>query len=105
MTDVSEAPAVPPSDPGGDDRLGLLIAGGLLIVAGWGIAVALNLILHWTAPSGGTPFGPVRIYPTFGWYSGATFALGAVSGLLGAALIGLALRTERGPFVLPGFPY
>ncbi|MCI4368506.1 MAG: hypothetical protein L3K09_02945 [Thermoplasmata archaeon] len=105
MTDLSETPAVPPTDYGGDERLGLFIAGGLLLLFGFGVAVILNLFLHLSAPSGGSVLGPWRITSTMGPYAWAILAFGLVTGIVGAALIALGRETAPGALVLPGYPY
>lgn len=100
--DLQETPAVPPSDPGGDVRLGYLGGGGLLVVLGWGVAVALNLLLHLTAPDSGHRVWTVYFGPTMGPYAWATFGLGLLAGAMGVVLLGLGRRSPKGPFVLPG---
>ncbi|MGI0132548.1 MAG: hypothetical protein ACREDK_05585 [Thermoplasmata archaeon] len=103
--DLAETPAVDPLPTGGDERAGLFVAGGLLLAVGWGMAVVLNLLVHALAPSGGIPFGPIRIVPAIGPYAWLTLALGAFTGLMGVAFVRLARSTAKGPLVLPGEPY
>ena len=105
MTDLNETPPVPPTDAGGDERLGLQAAGALLIVVGFGLAVIGNIVLHLTAASTGSSFGPWTIFPTMGPYAWAVLILGFGSGLLGSVFLGIARGLAKGPAVLPGFPY
>jgi hypothetical protein len=102
VVDLQETPAVPPFDPKGDARLGYFIAGSLLIALGWGLGVALNLVLHLTAPVGGHTLLGVYFGPTFGAYSEAVFGLGVFAGSLGVVLLGLGEGSPKGPIVLPG---
>lgn len=105
MSDLSEGPAVPPEDRGGDERLGFRIGGALLIFVGWGLGVVANLALHRMAPAAGMVLGPVRIFPTLGVYALGVAGLGAVAGLVGLFMLWLAPRSPSGRFVLPGYPY
>ena len=103
--DLSETPAVEPRETGGDERIGLLVAGLLLVLVGWGLAVGLNLLLHAQAPPSGMPVGPLRIFRSLGPYAWLTLALGLFTGAMGSAFVLLARATAKGPFVLPGEPY
>lgn len=105
MTDVHDSPAVPDQATGGDERLGLFLAGAVLLALGWGLAVAVNLLLHWMAPTGGWVVGPSRITDRFGSYSLWTVAFGLFTGAVGVVLLWLGRRTAEGPFVLPGVSY
>jgi hypothetical protein len=106
MVDTQEQPATPPEDHGGDERIGLQIAGGLLIFLGWGLGVLVNLLLHAVAPSSGLVlFGAVRILPKLGPYSWAIFGLGVVTGVIGTVFLFLSRDTTKGRFVLPGYDY
>jgi hypothetical protein len=105
VVDVHETPAVPPMDPGGDERLGYYAAGGLLIALGWGGGVVANLVAHYVAGSGGMMVGWIRITSTMGSYGWATFALGLFAGAVGVVLLALGRGSPRGPFVLPGSDY
>ncbi len=105
VTDLQETPATPPEPTGGDERIGYLVAGGVLLALGWGLGVALNLALHWMARSGAFTFWGVHFEGTMGAYAWAVFGLGLVSGALGLALMVLAGATPRGKFVLPGVEY
>lgn len=106
MVDIHETPAVPPFDPQGDERFGYFVAGGLLIAAGWGVAVALNVALHAVAGPGGIGwwFGlhVGRAWGAEGW---AVAIFGALTGAFGIALIGFGRTAPRGPVVLPGAEY
>lgn len=105
MTDLQESPATPPEPTGGDERIGYVIAGGLLIALGWGLGVVLNVLLHWAARSGPfTVFG-VHFEPSMGPYAWAVFGLGVVAGAMGVSLLALARATPRGELVLPGVDY
>jgi len=105
VVDIHETPAVPPMDPGGDERLGYYLAGGLLIVLGWGLGVAVNLGLHWLAGSQGITLGWVRIGSALGPYAWAVFAFGIFTGAIGAVLLVLARSSPKAPLVLPGYNY
>jgi hypothetical protein len=106
VTDTQDMPATPPEDHGGDDRIGLEVAGTLLIVLGWGLGFLANLLLHAVAPkSGWVIFGVVRIFPTLGPYAWATFGLGLVTGAIGVVFLFLSRGSAKGPFVLPGYDY
>ena len=105
MTDLQDRPAVEPMDTGGDARYGFLLAGALLVVLGWGVLLALNLLLHRTAPPGGFDLGVVRVYGTLGAFGQAAALLGAGAGIVGVVLAYYGARSPKGPFVLPGAPY
>jgi hypothetical protein len=105
MTDLSELPAVPPEERGGDERIGYRAGGILLLVVGWGLGVIANVVVHWLAPSGGEVLGPWRVYPTLGVYALGVVGLGAVAGVVGIFMLWLAQRAPRGKFVLPGYSY
>lgn len=105
MTDVQEEPAVPPMDPQGDIRGGYMIAGGILVFLGWGMAVAVNILAHRLAPSDGLVVGWMRIFPALGPYAWGALGLGVATGALGVALLWLGSQTPRGRWVLPGVPY
>ena len=96
---------MPPFDPQGDVRLGYFLAGGFLIALGWGLGVALNLLLHLTAPSDGYRIGHVFVGPTVGPYAWAVAGLGGFSGAFGLVLIALGRGSPRGRVVLPGYDY
>jgi hypothetical protein len=105
VTDLQEVPATPPEPTGGDERIGYYLAGGVLIALGWGLGVAVNVLLHWRARSQpGTLWG-VHFTGTMGEYAWAVFGLGLVAGAMGVALLAVARATPRGPFVLPGVDY
>lgn len=105
MTDVQEQPAVPPFDGQGDERAGYFSAGAILIALGWGVGVLLNVVLHLTAPSGGHWLYGVFLGRDFGAYAWATVGLGAVTGAIGAAIVGVGTSAPKGPLVLPGYDY
>ncbi|MCI4350171.1 MAG: hypothetical protein L3K15_01475 [Thermoplasmata archaeon] len=105
MTDLQESPAVPHVDEGGDERLGYLVGGGLLIGIGWGVAVLLNLLLHAAAGSGTILIGQSRIGSPLGPYAQATLAFGLFTGLVGVVLVLWGRAGAPGPFVLPGPSY
>lgn len=105
MVDLQETPAVPPTDSGGDERLGYLLAGGVLLVLGWGLGVLANLLLHAAAGTGGMTIGWVRITAHLGPYAWGVFGLGVVTGALGVGLLLVGRATPKGPFVLPGVDY
>jgi hypothetical protein len=92
-------------DPGGDERVGYFIAGGILLVLGWGFGVFVNLLLHEMAGGGGTTVGWVRITSSMGPYAWAVLAFGLVTGTLGAGLLALGRASPKGPLVLPGYNY
>ena len=105
MVDVHETPAVPPFDPGGDERIGYFIAGALLILLGWVGGVAANLVLHAMAGSGGMSVGWIRITSTLGAYAWAVFGFGLFAGAVGVVLLALGRNSPKGPLVLPGADY
>ena len=105
MVDLSESPAVPPFEEGGDERWGYWIAGGLLVFLGWGLGVLLNVVLHLTAPSGGDRLLGTYFGPTMGPYAWAVLGLGLFSGAVGVVLLLLGRSSPRGPLVLPGYAY
>jgi hypothetical protein len=105
MSDLTETPAVPETDTGGDERAGLFAAGGILIALGWGAAVMLNLLLHATAPSGGIQIGPIVVGSVGGTYAWATALIGLLTGGVGVGILWVARSAPSGPLVLPGFDY
>ena len=105
MVDIQETPAVPPMDPGGDERLGYLIAGGILITLGWGLAVIVNLVLHFLAGTGGWTVWGHEFTSTLGPYAWAAFGFGMFVGGFGVVLVALGRASPKGPIVLPGFDY
>jgi len=105
VVDIHETPAVPPMDPGGDERLGYYLAGGLLIALGWGLGVVVNLALHGLAGSQGMTLGWVRITSALGAYAWGVFAFGLFTGAVGTMLLVLARNSPKGPLVLPGYDY
>ncbi|MCI4323753.1 MAG: hypothetical protein L3K03_07020 [Thermoplasmata archaeon] len=105
MTDLSERPPVPPEETGGDERIGLGIAGSLLLLFGIGFCIVTNVALHEMAGAGGVLVGPWLVGHAFGPYGYAAIALGILTSAFGAVLIVLSGRTRHGPFVLPGSTY
>lgn len=105
VVDIQETPAVPPMDPGGDERAGYYVAGGLLLFLGWGLGVVANVLLHLMAGSAGMAVGWVRISSTLGDYAWAVLGFGLFTGAVGAVLIALARASPKAPVVLPGYPY
>lgn len=92
-------------DPGGDERFGWWIAGGLMLLLGWGLAVVANLVVHLQAGSGGTWLGPIRVTSHFGSFALVTLGIGVFTGLIGVGLLWVARQSPKGPFVLPGASY
>ena len=105
VVDLHETPAVPPMDPGGDERVGYFLAGGLLIAFGWGLGVVANLVLHALAGSQGMTLGWVRITSTLGSYAWGVFAFGLFTGAIGTVLLVLGRGSPKAPLVLPGYDY
>jgi hypothetical protein len=105
VTDIDELPAVPPEDRGGDERIGYLAGGILLIVVGWGLGVIANVLVHQMAPASGLVVGPWRIFPSLGVYALGLVGLGTVAGVVGVFMLWLGRHSPRGKFVLPGYSY
>jgi hypothetical protein len=105
VVDIQETPAVPPFDPGGDVRAGFFLGGAILIAVGWGFAVALNLLLHSLAGTGGMTIAGHVITSTLGPYAWATFGFGVFTGAFGVVLLALGRTSPKGPLVLPGYDY
>ncbi len=105
MAEPEEAPAVPPTDYGGDERSGYFVAGGLLVFLGWGLGVFVNLALHYFAPAAGFHFAGMWFSPTMGSYAWAALGFGLVTGAVGVGLFLVARATPRGRLVLPGVDY
>lgn len=105
MVDLQETPAVPPMDPGGDERVGYFLAGALLVALGWGLAVAVNLLLHYMAGSGGRSVAGHTISSILGSYAWATLAFGLFAGAFGVVLLVLGRSAPKGQLVLPGYDY
>jgi hypothetical protein len=105
VTDLTERPAVPAEDRGGDERIGYRLGGAFLLVVGWGLGVILNVVVHAMAPATGEWVGPWRVYPALGVYAVGALALGAVAGVVGLFMLWLAQRSSPGRFVLPGYSY
>ena len=105
MVDIQETPAVPPLDPGGDQRLGYFIAGGILIALGWGLAVALNVFLHYLGGSGGISVAGHEFTSTLGPYAWGAFGFGLFTGAFGVVLLALGRGSPKGRLVLPGYDY
>ena len=105
VVDVHETPAVPPMDPGGDERLGYFIAGGLLIALGWAGGVVANLVAHGLAGSGGMTVGWIRITSTLGPYAWGVVGIGLFTGAIGVVLLAIGRASPAGPIVLPGYDY
>lgn len=105
MVDVHETPAVPPFDPGGDERVGYFIAGSLLILLGWVGGVVANLVLHAAAGTGGMTVGWIRITSTLGPYAWAVFGFGLFAGTVGVVLLAFGRASSKAPVVLPGYDY
>jgi hypothetical protein len=105
VSDLQETPATPPEPSGGDERIGYLLAGGVLIALGWVFGVVVNVLLHWAARTSPATVWGVHIGPNFGEYAWAVFGLGLVTGAMGVVLLGVGRSTPSGPFVLPGVDY
>jgi hypothetical protein len=105
VTDLNEMPAVPPVDAGGDERAGMIAAGGVLIVLGWGLGVLANLYLHWSAPAGGSTWGGITVPHALGALAWATLVIGLGTGAIGFAMAWLARSEAKAPLVLPGHAY
>lgn len=105
MVDIQETPAVPPTDYGGDERYGYLLAGAVLITLGWVLAVGLNLLLHYEAGAAGMTIAGHRITSTLGSYAWATLGFGLFTGAMGVVMVALGRASPKGRFVLPGVNY
>lgn len=102
MDHLAERPAVPPEESGGDERAGLLAAGAVLIVLGYGLGVIANLYLHVSAGGGSVSIGPWTVTSALGPFALATLAIGLGTGSVGAAFLAIGRRLPKGPIVLPG---
>lgn len=96
---------MPPLDSGGDERVGYLIAGGILIALGWGLAVIVNLLLHYLAGTGSVTVAGHTFTSTLGPYAWAAFGFGIFTGGFGVVLVALGRASPKGPLVLPGYDY
>lgn len=105
VVDLHETPAVPPMDPGGDERLGYFIAGGLLIFLGWAVGVLGNYLIHVWAGPGGMVLGWVHVNSTWGAYGYAALGFGLFTGAVGVVLLAIGRASPKAPLVLPGFDY
>jgi len=106
VVDTQEVPAVPPFDPQGDERAGYFLAGGLLIAAGWGLALIVNVLLHATAPAGGVhALDGLRVGRGWGPQGLAVALFGAFTGAFGVVLVAFGFGAPKGPLVLPGAEY
>ena len=103
MTDLQNTPAVAPEDEGGNERVGLRIAGAPRLFVGWGLGVFVNVLLHVSAHSAGGSIGWVRVYPTLGPYAWGVLLLGVVHGRLRRRPdLGQRASRRSGPLHLPG---
>lgn len=105
MVDLAESPAVAPMDTGGDERAGMFAAGAILVALGLGLGVLVNVVAHWMAAPSGTPWGPVRVFPSFGPYAWAALGLGLFTGAIGIGVLLMARASAKGRLVLPGQAY
>lgn len=85
----------------GNRRAGYFIAASFLLILGFGVGVALNILVHITAPSQGVRVFFVTVYPYFGWYAVLVLALGVVSAFIGLGMIWLGLNERFGRLSLP----
>jgi len=102
VVDLEETPAVPPFDGKGDERAGLFIAGGVLILFGWGVALGANALFHALAPAAGFHLYDLQVGSRWGAEGLAVALLGAFTGAMGVVLLQLGRESPRGPIVLPG---
>lgn len=105
VVDLQETPAVPPTDYGGDERVGYFVAGAILVVLGWGIAVVLNLVLHYLGGTSGITVAGHTFTSTLGPYAWAALGFGLFVGAFGVVLLALGRGSPKGPIVLPGYDY
>ena len=82
-----------------------VVAGGVLIALGWGLAVAANLVAHYLAGSGGMMVAGHELTSTLGPYAWATFAFGLFTGAFGVVLLALGRGSPKGRLILPGYDY
>lgn len=84
----------------GNARAGYFIAASFLLVFGFGVGIAMNLIIHATAPAQGIKVFFMTVYPTFGLYSIIVFVLGALSTIVALGMIWLGIDKPVGPLTL-----
>jgi hypothetical protein len=84
----------------GNRRAGYFVAGSVLLLAGLGGAILLNLLLHAIAPASGFDLYFFRVYPGWSAYATVAAGIGLLATLVGSGMFYLGWTTPRGKLYL-----